>query len=39
MQNWLQLTEAEKLETYNEIAKQVGLSNYAVEKDWWVTQI
>lgn len=38
MQNWLKLTDAEKLETYNEIAIQVGLSPYAVEKDWWVTQ-
>ena len=38
MQNWLQILNRDKVEIYNEIALQTGMTAYAVEKDWWVTQ-
>ena len=38
MQNWLQIPNRDKVEIYNEIAVQTGMTAYAVEKDWWVTQ-
>ena len=38
MQNWLNVPDKDKASIYNEIANQTGLTPYAVEKDWWVTQ-
>ena len=38
MQNWLNIPDKDKASIYNEIANQTGLTPYAVEKDWWVTQ-
>jgi hypothetical protein len=37
MQQWLQLTDKEKIEVYTEIAARTGMTPQAVEKDWWVT--
>lgn len=34
MQNWLQIPNRDKVEIYNEIAVQTGMTAYAVEKDW-----
>ena len=38
MQNWLAVPDKDKGVIYNEIATQTGMTPYAVEKDWWVTQ-
>lgn len=38
MEKWLQVPDEDKIQVYNEIAAQTGLTPYAVEKDWWVTQ-
>lgn len=38
MQNWLSVPDKDKAVVYNEIAAQTGMTPYAVEKDWWVTQ-
>lgn len=38
MEKWLQVSDEDKIQVYNEIATQTGLTPYAVEKDWWVTQ-
>jgi hypothetical protein len=38
MEKWLQVSDEDKVQVYNEIATQTGLTPSAVEKDWWVTQ-
>lgn len=38
MQKWLAVPKEDKVAIYNEIALQTGMTAYAVEKDWWVTQ-
>ena len=38
MKNWLDVSDKDKIQIYNEVATQTGMTPYAVEKDWWVTQ-
>ena len=38
MQKWLAVPKEDKIAIYNEIALKTGMTPYAVEKDWWVTQ-
>lgn len=38
MQKWLAVPKEDKIAIYNEIALKTGMTAYAVEKDWWVTQ-
>jgi predicted nucleotidyltransferase component of viral defense system len=38
LSNWLQLSEQDRQEIFEETAAQKGLSVAAVEKDWWVVQ-
>ncbi|KAA6343593.1 hypothetical protein EZS27_008730 [termite gut metagenome] len=37
MNNWIQLSEKEKVELINRVSIATGLPNAAIEKDWWVT--
>lgn len=38
MIEWLKVSEATKRRAYTHIAEKIGMSAYAVEKDWWVVQ-
>lgn len=38
MNKWLALPDETKRNAYIQIAESIGLSPFAVEKDWWVTQ-
>ena len=38
MNKWLVQTDDTKRNAYIQIAESIGLSPFAVEKDWWVTQ-
>ncbi len=38
MKEWLAVPKDDKIAVYNEIAVKTGMTPYAVEKDWWVTQ-
>jgi hypothetical protein len=38
LSKWLQIPDATKTNAYHKIAEQTGMSPFAVEKDWWVTQ-
>ena len=37
MNNWIELTEKEKLEILSKVALSTGLPAESIEKDWWVT--
>ncbi|SKC14802.1 nucleotidyl transferase AbiEii/AbiGii toxin family protein [Dyadobacter psychrophilus] len=36
LSSWLQLSDATKLNIYNETGRKIGLPAMAIEKDWWV---
>lgn len=38
MIKWLNVPDATKRNAYNQIAERTGMSPFAVEKDWWVSQ-
>ncbi len=38
MNKWLTQPDETKSNAYTQIAENIGLSPFAVEKDWWVTQ-
>ena len=38
MNKWNKLPTVTKARAYNQIAEDVGMPDYAVEKDWWVVQ-
>jgi len=38
MNKWNKLPDVTKARAYNQIAEDVGMPDYAVEKDWWVVQ-
>jgi hypothetical protein len=37
MNNWIELTEKEKIEILDKVALTTGLPVESIEKDWWVT--
>ena len=39
MSNFLQLENERKALIFNQTAARIGLPSYAIEKDWWVTEI
>lgn len=38
MNNWIEVPDETKKNAYNQIAEKIGMSPFAVEKDWWVTK-
>lgn len=38
MNRWIAESDETKRKAYIQIAEKVGMSPFAVEKDWWVTQ-
>ena len=38
MERWFNIPEQTKINAYNQIANNTGMSAFAVEKDWWVVQ-
>ncbi len=36
LKEWFQLSNDTKLNIYNEITYEMGLPDYAIEKDWWI---
>ena len=37
--NWLSLSQIEQIRLLNNCEQQTKLSAYAIEKDWWVSQV
>jgi predicted nucleotidyltransferase component of viral defense system len=38
MNKWLSIPDETKRNAYKQVGEQVGVSAFAVEKDWWVVQ-
>lgn len=38
MVKWLDVAAQIKINAYEQIAEQTGMSAFAIEKDWWVVQ-
>ena len=37
MDNWHNLPDSTKLNTFRQLSLETGMSPFAIEKDWWVT--